>query len=559
MRRALPRTCYCLVLLGLALASCVPGVAPTPATKAPPPAKALAAQTTAPAVPTSTPKAAAEQPRYGGILTTSTREDPPHFDVQQTTTIYTVLAVAPSTSGLLQYDPHAPTEVIPDLAERWEVSADGKVYTFHLRRGVKFHDGKPATSEDAKFSLDRVRQPPQGMVSPRRGVFSMISKTEAPDENTLKVTLKDVSASFVGNIATAFEVVFPKHVIQEKGDMKATIVGTGPYVHKSYMRGVGYEAARNSNYFVKGRPFLDGIRGYIIPDGSTQFAALRTGQLTMSSPYPSILPSQVQILKASSPEVVIQEGWMPSIKVVLFNMRRPPWNDPRVRRAVNLVIDRQALVKTAMEEMADVGGVMAPRGIWALPREQMLSMPGYRQPKDADIAEAKKLIVEAGIPEGFKTEFLVRRGREFEDLGVFVQDSVKKLGIDARIRLELRVAADKDLLDGRFEVGPLAIAVPVDDPDAWFGQLYVTGAGRNHMGYSNPRLDQLFEKQARTMDLTERKGLVAEMQRIVLEDNPVAVAWWDRWQIAYWPQMRNWKIGIGIHNNNKYQDVWLAK
>jgi peptide/nickel transport system substrate-binding protein len=209
---------------------------------------------------------AGETPKYGGVLTQDTFADPPHFDLHQSETITALLPLAPCYSRLIQPDPFDVDKLIPDLAERWDISKDGKVYTFHLRRGVKFHHGKPLAAEDVKASWDRIISPPKGVFSVRKLIFEAIGGIEAPDAQTVRFVLKRPNWSLLTNMAHGWNVIFPKDILDAKGDMKRDVVGTGPFKFKQYVRGVSLEVERNPDYHVKGRPYLDGVKTFFIPD-----------------------------------------------------------------------------------------------------------------------------------------------------------------------------------------------------------------------------------------------------------------------------------------------------
>lgn len=202
----------CLTTLSVILTSCTPAVAPTPKPVVPTP-KAAAPT---PGAPTSVSKGS-EAPRYGGILPVHVNGPTPSFDIHQESTAYVIQPVACAYNSLVKFDPLQPTEIIGDLAQRWEVSEAGNVYTFYLHKGVKWHDGQPFTAEDVKFSLDRIRKPPRGTVSPRQLTVSAIRDIEAVDKDTIKITLNYPYAGLLVMLSTGWEVIMPKHVIESKG------------------------------------------------------------------------------------------------------------------------------------------------------------------------------------------------------------------------------------------------------------------------------------------------------------------------------------------------------
>ncbi|MBI2907816.1 MAG: ABC transporter substrate-binding protein [Chloroflexi bacterium] len=481
----------CLTVVGLVLASCAPAAtpskpvqrsatspaeAPTAKPAAPPPkVETPAAKPAAsPAAPSPTPKPAAEQPRYGGILNVAHHADPASYDPIQEVSTQHLAPVIPNYSGIVQHDPLEPTKVIGDLAESWASSPDGMSYTFNLYKNVKWHDGAPFTSEDARFTLEMVRTPPKGIVSPRQEWLKAVDKIEAPDRDTLRMTLKYPSASFIHNLGDGRMVIIPKHAFETKGNMKKDVVGTGPYKVKSFTPGSSYSIAKNPDYFIKGRPYLDGITWYIIPDVATRFAALRTQRAHIYGFGSTALsPSQIEVLRRELPgKVVVQRFGGLIFQGMWMLQTKAPWNDIRVRRAVELTLDRNKLIQVAVQGLADVGGFMPP-GTWSLPEAELMKMPGYREPRDADIAEAKRLMAEAGYAQGFKTTGITRPQSNFQANMVSAKEQLAKIGIEIEISLMDQGALMDRVYKGNYDMA-VQMASAAYDSDS--------GAKRPHFG-----------------------------------------------------------------------------
>jgi len=512
------------------------------------------------AVPWSGPTSAhaADQPRSGGTLTMWTQGDPPNFDLHQNSTFMVNWAMAPCYNQIVQFDPLDPTKIIPDLAERWEMAPDGKSYTFFLHKGVKFHDGKVLTSADVKVSLDRIREPPQGVVSPRAGAFAAVEDIQTPDEFTVVIRLSRPNPSLLDNLAQGWMAIYPKHVLDKEGDMKKAVVGTGPFKLKRYTRGVSIELEKNPDYFVKGRPYLDGITLYIIPDFGTAYAAFRTKRLLLMSFAQESTAHQAEAELTG--RVVIQKVPGFSMRPVFnMNTRREPWNDIRVREAVSLAIDRQAAIKVITDGEGRVGGFLPPGGKWALPIEELQNIPGYGLDKSADRERAKRLLAEAGYPNGFRTTMLTRMGTQFERISVFLRGELGKIGIEATLDVKETAAAYEVLNTRAFDAAPWGTAVALDDPDAVFGEHYTCDAVRNYAQLCLPEVDDLFNKQSQTLDFEERLRLVHEMERKALLAFGRLVSHWRMNILGHWPEVRNYKIHSSLYNNQRFQDVWIAK
>lgn len=547
------RLMACLVVVGLAAGSCAPAAAPeaTPKPAATPPTRQDAA------APAPTPKPAADQPQYGSVLTVLNDGDPPSFDAHQESTYLTFHALGPATSTLVQFDPMENTKVIPDLAERWEASPDGLAYTFYLRKGVKFHNGMTVTAEDARFSLERVRQPPKGAVSPRQNMLETIKAIEATDETTVKVILQRPYPTILPFLAHGWMVVYPRKVIEEKGDMKKDVIGSGPFRYKEYKRGVSHEMVKFNDYFIKGRPYLDGVKFFIVKEASTRLAALRTKQALAVLPHPGISAPEVEILKKEEASIVVTSKLFPLADNLFMNVKRKPWDDVRVRRALHLALDRQAAVSFLRQGAGMVGGPMPPTGQWDIPQEELLKLPGFRQPKDADVAEAKRLLAEAGVASGTKVGIIVRTIDK--ENAVFAQDALTKLGFAATVDIQESGIVYDRLRKPDYDVSHFAGGPNLDDPDLAFTNYYTSNASRNYSGLTDPKIDELFDRQTRTVDQAARKKLVIEMQLAIMENPGVVQIVWRVMSMGLWKEVRDYKYPSHTFHNTKFQDVWLAK
>ncbi|MBI2907337.1 MAG: hypothetical protein HYX92_06765 [Chloroflexi bacterium] len=553
----------CLAALAVVLASCTAGVAtpgPTPPTsrKAPAPeAKSPAV----PSVPAATPKPVAGQPRYGGILTISTLGDPVSLDMHQETSYLVANVVQLAYNGITQYNPESSEEVIGDLARNWETSKDGLTYTFHLSENLKFHDGGPFAAEDARFSFERMVRPPRDIRAPRRPQLAAVDKVEAPDKGTLKFTLKYPSASFLNVLSSGFMVVFSKAFVEKKSHMKNDVLGTGPYKLKTYSAGVSLEYVKNADYFVKGRPYVDGITFYIIRDPGTRLAAFRTGQVKLTGPGEAgLTPAAAQIVRRTLPQEMVVPYPSMCNNLFLMNALEKPWTDLRVRTAAHLAIDRQKGIEVLGQGFGEIGSNML--GKWGIAKEELAKMPGWRQPKDADIAEAKRLLTEAGYPDGFTVKTLVRAEKNFEDMSVYMADQLAKIGV--KLELDVKESAVRGALlnQGAFSNHPMLNCFNFPDPEdaARLWAAPTSGDwGQNWARYADDKITELLAKQSRALDPAERMKIVRELDLKMIEVAVRPGIYWSQALIGIWPEVKNRGKLIGNYSLQKYQDIWLAK
>lgn len=566
--------------LALIVASCAPAAAPTsapvPAAPAAPPAAAPAAPAAPaaappaarpPAAPTPTPvraavpaAPAAQQPKYGGVLSISIGADPPSMDLHQEVTAAVVHPIGPVYDGLVQIDPQNPAAVIPDLAERWETSKDGLTYTFYLRKGVTWHDGKSLTSADVKYSLDRIRLQPAPMkASPRKATFEPIAGVEAPDDYTVKVTMKRPFPSFMVNMVTAYLSILPKHVIEREGDMRKAVVGTGPFKYAEYTPGVSHKLVKNPNYWNKGTPYLDGLTYHIIVDETSQIAAFRTKRLQVIPRWPPVSPAGVRVLQSLGDQVKLHRNGDFLVLPLFINPSVGVWKDPRVRQALNLAVDRQEANNQLAAGRGFIGGLMPPYGEWAIPQDEVLKRPGYRQPKDQDIAEAKRLLAEARVPKGMKVVVKTHRSAVVRNPSEFLVTQLRRLDIDATLQVLDISKYYEDGLSGNFELIGGGFAIGVDDPDGWFGELYTTKAPRNYPRFSDPKVDELYAKQSQMLDTVERKRVVQEMERLTLDTNVFIVLYWSAYHVALWPEVKGFVSPVGNYTAVKMDRLWIER
>ncbi|MBI2909053.1 MAG: ABC transporter substrate-binding protein [Chloroflexi bacterium] len=530
-----------VVILSLLLASCAQGPG-----GAPPGQK--------PGAPTATTKG--EQPRSGGTLNVSGRLSPEHWDVHQAGSAASLWPVGPVYSSLVRYNWENNEKIEADLAEKWAVSQDSKVYTFNLRQGVKWHDGKPFTSADVKFSLDRIRKPPQGVASPRKALMQSIKDIETPDASTVKITTDYADASLLTVIAMPWNFIFPKHVIEEKKDMKTSVVGTGPFMFKNYSAGVSFEVVKNPDYFVKGLPYLDGITRYYLTDSAKRFAAFRAGQVDAVE-YGSFTATQADQLTKELPQVKVVDQRGVCWTSLYFNMDKKPWNDVRVRKAVSLAFDRQTEIKIALENRGDMGWVMPPTSMYALPQAELEKLPGFRQPKDADVTEAKKLLADAGLASGFKTDMVWRAEARYEPTATFSQNQFGKLGIDAQLRSLETAPLFDTMAKGGFDTLNFQYCITMTDPNDMLA-YFVGGDPRNYSRYKDAEYDQWFKDQSSTLDTAKRKEIITKMQRKLLDTVPAIVLAWHAHIMGWYPKVRGFVPGLTISNNVDYLKAWLG-
>jgi peptide/nickel transport system substrate-binding protein len=505
---------------------------------------------------------AAETPRRGGVLLAAIGADAPSLDPHQEQTFATIELVAPLYSTLLQIDPLNYPKIIGDVASEWKLAPDGLTYTFKLRPGIRFHDGSPLTAADVKATYDKILFPPAGVRSIRKNAYSAVASIEAPDSSTVVFKLKFPSASLLGNLASPWNVIYPKKYLDKDPNyFKTNVVGSGPFKFKSYTRGSTFEGERNPDYFVQDRPYLDGYKFFISPETSVRAAALRSGRAWIE--FRTMPQAEVEaIRKTLGDRVVVQETPATGLFGIAMNQTTRPFTDVRVRKALTLAFDRYTASRVLypLASLRDVGGLMRPATEWAMSEAELERFPGFGRDMGKNRAEAKRLLAEAGYPNGFKVILKNRNVKiPYQDFAVFVIQEWRKIGVEAEHRpLETAVwfadgrdtASFELIINGTFNY--------MDDPDL-FLERYTTGDSGNWGRFSDPRIDDLFARQTRALDPAERKKLVNEIEKIVLENAyHIPGLWWRR-AVVHWAKVKNYVAPPNHYSNQKLQDVWLAE
>ena len=451
-------------------------------------------------------------PKRGGVLNRRLAGDPPTFDTLASVAGWVLYTTSPCYNALVRYSLQDPDKIIPDLAESYEVSPDGRAYTFKLRKGVKFHDGKPFSAEDVKFTFDVMRAPPKGYISVRANMLGAIDSIVVVDPNTVRFLLKRKSPSLIANLASGWMMVLPKHIL-EKGPMKDVIVGTGPFKFKEYKRGVSIDLVRNTEYHIPGLPYLDGIKLFVIPDENTVYNYFRTGQLDEWVPTGAVARTREKELAGRAYLLAV-----PSTQALTFqfNTKEKPYDDVRVRQAMCMAISRQDALNIAYGGEGVPGGFSIP-GKWALPKAQLEKIPAYAPFKETNLAQAKALLATAGFPNGFKETMLVRRIPLYEPHAIYLKDQLLKIGIELSLDFQETASYNESMRKRAWKLEAGSRSSPVNDPDAMYADTVTCDGESNRPKLCDPKIDNLVLRQSQETDEKKRIALVNELETSVLE------------------------------------------
>ena len=510
--------------------------------------------------PSWTPASAAP-PKRGGILTRASAWDPPGLDPRLTNSVGLFQIATLTSNRLLRY-PFADEAtgssdltLQGDLAEAWEGSADFRTWTFKLRQGVKWHNvpplnGRELVAEDIKYCYEAYAQ--EGV---QAFTFQDIDGMETPDKYTIRMHLKAPNTMFPHNVAEAVTVIFPREVLEEDGDLKQRVIGTGPFILKEHERKVKLVLTRNPAYFDSDYPYIDEYRILSTPDAATRLAAFRTGQSDILG-LQSL--ADVATVRKTNPMAVVQEtATVLATFGLALRLDTPPFNDVRVRRAMSMAIDRQKQVDTLYEGHAVLG--------WGIPYFYFQE----ERPTAADLgpwwqyrpADAKQLLTEAGYPQGFATTlFYYEYFPQMTSQVQLVQQDLKR-----NLNIELKITkTDYTTYFGRYTEGKW-------DGTAWGGQTgYAVSldertyqymhsqSPKNYFRLNDSVIDDLTTALRHTPDRDEQRAITKKiMQR---EHDQVLRMWmpYDAGFSVWQPHLRNIG-GLDLRTNFGYGSSTLAR
>jgi len=514
-------------------------------------ALALAGAVAAPAM--------AQTPKAGGTLTYAVTAEAPTFDCHATTTYAAIHVLAPHYSLLVKIDQHAYPQVKPDLAESWKVSPDGKVYTFKLRPGVLFHDGAALTSADVKASLDRIRKPPEGVVSVRKAAFEDVADITAPDPLTVVMTLVRPDPQILDLIALPFNCIYRAEKLAADPQFPTkTILGTGPFVATEHVAGSHFVGKRFDKYFEAGKPYLDGFKALMMKAAALG-PGFQGGQI--QAEFRSITPAERdRLVQALGDKLVTQESpWLCKVEM-MFNTERKPFDDVRVRQAISMAIDRwggsDALSKISI--MKAVGGPLRPGSALALDADELAKLPGFRRNAEAERAAASKLLAEAGVKD-LKFKLTNRNvSQPFTPAGVYVVDQLRRIGITVE-HAQLDVSQQKkSIAAGDYDVALDGFCGDNEDPrPVLLAYLSKSRSPRNMSRNEAPEVDALFDKYKLAMTAADQKTAALDVQKAILAGSySVPLLWYNR-IVAHSSALKGWSITPSHFVGQNLADVWL--
>jgi peptide/nickel transport system substrate-binding protein len=498
--------------------------------------------------------ALAQEPKMGGVINAVIQPEPPGLNLAMIQNGPTQMVSGNIFEGLLRYSPKL--EPLPGLAASWTVSEDAKTYTFKLKPGVTWHDGKPFTSADVLFSIGMLKE----THSRARNNLSMLDKVEAPDDLTVVFTLKQPFGPFLGIFEVGSMPIMPKH-IYDGTDYKTNPynnapIGTGPFMFKEWQKGSFIHLIKNPNYHEKGKPYLDEIYWQIIPDAAARSVAFETGKVDVL-PGGSVENFDVPRLSKLKDTCVTGAGWefFSPLAWLWLNNRSGPLANKKVRQAIMFAIDRNFAKDVIWNGLGKVATGPSASSI----KFYTDDVPKY----DFDPAKAKALLKEAGY-NGEKIRMMpLAYGESWQRWGEAVKQNLMDVGLNIETIATDVPGGNQKLGDWDYDIA-FTYLYQYGDPALGVGRNYISSQilkGQifsNVEGYSNPEVDKLFADGATATPDSKRKEIYEKVQKILVEDVPVA------WMLELqFPTITRCKVkdlittAIGV--NDGFRDAWIDK
>jgi peptide/nickel transport system substrate-binding protein len=500
----------------------------------------------------------------GGILKIQHMDTPPSASIHEEATVSVAVPFMALFNNLVMYDQNVAKNsfesIVPDLATSWLWSEDGRKLAFKLRQGVRWHDGKPFTAEDVRCTFELLLGTDKLRRNPRSAWYSNVEKVTADGDFDATFHLKERQPALLALLASGYTPIYPCHV--SLADMRRKPVGTGPFKFVEFKMNEGIKLAKNTDYWKPGRPYLDGIEYTIIADRSTRMLSFASGKFDMTFPTDVTVPLLKNIRKdAPKAQCTMRETGVSTNLIV--NREVPPFDDPRIRRAMALTLDRQAYIDILSEGEGKMGGAMLPPpdGVWGMPPEMLKTIIGY-----GDVAasreEARGLMKQAGYgpDKRLKVKVSTRNIATFRDPAVILIDQLKQIYIDGELEV-----IDTSVYYNRVFKKDYAVALnlsgsAVDDPDVTFFEGYACGSLRNYNNYCNPEMTKLFEAQSREIDQKKRLKMVWEIDRKLQEDIARPIIGHGRAAGCWQPHVKGVTIQVNsIYNGWRFEDIWLDR
>lgn len=506
--------------------------------------------------------------KSGGTLRMTHRDNAPSGSILEEATNSTTEPFMGVYNNLVMYDQQKPINseetLVPDLASSWAWDASMTKLTFKLREGVKWHDGKPFSAADVKCTFDLIlgKSKEKLRKNPRRVWFNNLKDVEA-GEGEATFVLENPQPGFIHLLASGYSPIYPCHV--DPQTMRTAPIGTGPFKFVEWKRNESMTFVKNPDYWKKGKPYVDRVEWRIVPNRSTRILAFGAGEFDVTFSVDITVPL-IKDVKAKSPDAICELRPTNVSTNLIVNRDKPPFDNPKVRQAMDMALDRDAFITILSEGKNDKAGALlpAPEGQWGLTKEELSKIPGYGSSEDVEKArvEARKIMQELGYSEKntLKVKISTRDIAVYRDPAVILIDQLRSIFIEGELEVVDTSIWHAKVARKDYTVGLNLTGIGVDDPDAGLMENYACKSERNYTQYCNPEVEKLIFAQSREIDKEKRKALVKEIQLKLIADVARPIIFSGRNATCWHPHVK----GLVSHHNSiyngaRYEDVWLDK
>jgi peptide/nickel transport system substrate-binding protein len=500
--------------------------------------------------------------KSGGILKVYHRDSPASMSILEEGTNSTEIPMMGVFNNLAMYDQHVAqnslSTIVPDLATDWSTGEDGKQLTFHLRQDVKWHDGKPFTANDVKCTWDMLTGKSQETfrVNPRKSWYRNLGEVTTRGDYEVTFHLKRRQPAFLALLASGWSPVYPCHISPR--DMRSHPLGTGPFKLVEFKPNESIKVARNPDYWKKDRPYLEAIEYTIIPNTSTRMLGFIAGKFDMISLQPPLLKD----VRSQASEAICELVPDNAARNLIINRAGPPFDNPDLRRAMALSLDRTAFIDILREGQGDIGGAMLPppEGVWGMPPDILNTLRGYNPDVPKNRAEARQIMQKLGYgpDKRLAVTLSTRNLPPYRDPAVILIDQLKEVYIDGVLDIVPTVNWYPKVARKDYSVGLSISENSLDEPDQSFYENYVCDEERNYTGYCNPEVDKLIDAQSMESNQEKRQRLVWNIERKLAEDNAQPVIFYGRVGHCWQPLVKGLTLMVNsMFNGWRMEDVWL--
>jgi peptide/nickel transport system substrate-binding protein len=505
--------------------------------------------------------------KRGGILTMYIWDNPPSMSMLDGLNPLAARATMSVFNNLVMFDQHVKqsslSSIVPDLATSWSWSEEGTELTFPLRQGVKWHDGKPFSAKDVKCTWDLLldKSSDKLRINARKSWYRNLDEVTTKGDYEVTFHLKRPQPAFLTLLATGWSPVYPCHV--PAAQMRQHPIGTGPFKFAEFKPNEYIKITRNPDYWKKDWPYLDGIEYTIIKNMSTATLAFISGKFDMTFPNTLTVPL-LKDVRSQMPQAICEltpDGGIN--RHLLINRDKPPFDNPELRHAMALSLDRKAFIDIISEGQGEIGGVLQPPpdGLWGMPPQMLATLPGYDPDVAKNRAEARKIMQKLGYgpDNNLKIKVSTRDHPAYRDPAVILIDQLKEAYIDGELEIIDTSLYYPKILRKDYTVA-LNNAASGPDPDPILDAQYGCGSSLNLNDYCNPEMDKLIDQQSREGDPERRKPLLWAIERKLAEDGARPIIFYSRAGTCRQPWVKGLTIMVdSLFNANRMEDVWLDK